>query len=66
MVFTTELSRLQRRLLRLLGMTNVYDECSTGRISTERSDAWRNADSGVDPGIPRRKADRDQAGGAIQ
>ena len=24
-VFTTELSRLQRRLLRLLGMTNVYD-----------------------------------------
>ena len=25
MVFTTELSRLQRRLLRLLGMTNVYD-----------------------------------------
>ena len=25
MVFTTELSRLQRRLMRLLGMTNVYD-----------------------------------------
>ena len=25
MVFTTELSQLQRRLLRLLGMTNVYD-----------------------------------------
>ena len=24
-VFTTQLSRLQRRLLRLLGMTNVYD-----------------------------------------
>ncbi|MGB0068365.1 MAG: hypothetical protein WBQ11_09975 [Isosphaeraceae bacterium] len=24
-VFTTELSLLQRRLLRLLGMTNVYD-----------------------------------------
>src|SRR5262249_47254439 len=24
-VFTTELNRLQRRLLRLLGMTNVYD-----------------------------------------
>ena len=24
-VFTTDLSRLQRRLLRLLGMTNVYD-----------------------------------------
>ena len=24
-IFTTELSRLQRRLLRLLGMTNVYD-----------------------------------------
>ncbi len=24
--FTTELSRLQRRLLRLLGMTNVYDD----------------------------------------
>jgi len=24
-VFRTELSRLQRRLLRLLGMTNVYD-----------------------------------------
>ena len=39
---------------------------STGRSSTERSDAWRNADSGVDPGIPRRKADRDQAGGAIE
>ena len=25
-VFTTELSKLQRRLLRLLGMTNVYDD----------------------------------------
>ena len=25
-VFTTQLSRLQRRLLRLLGMTNVYDK----------------------------------------
>ena len=39
---------------------------STGRSSTERSDAWRNADSGVDPGIPRRKADRDQAGGGVE
>src|SRR5271157_2926990 len=39
---------------------------STGRSSTERSDAWRNADSGVDPGIPRRQADRDQAGGGVE
>ncbi len=37
-VFTTELSRLQRRLLRLLGMTGLPRSCTTSVVA-ERSHA---------------------------
>ena len=39
---------------------------STGQSSTERGDTWGNPDPGVVPGIPRRKADPNQAGGGIE
>ena len=39
---------------------------STGQGSTKRGDTWGNPDSGMVPGIPRRKADQDQASGGIE